>query len=336
MKKILVTGGAGFIGVNLVRMIIKERPDWEVINYDKLTYAGNLESLKDIEDDPRYTFIHGDITDSKTVSEVMKDCWGVLHLAAESHVDRSIEDPGPFLNTNVIGTRAMLDAALNNNIERFVQVSTDEVYGSLKPEEPAFTENHPIKPNSPYSASKAAGDLLARAYFVTYGLPVITTRCSNNYGPCQFPEKLIPLLINNALNDKAIPVYGDGMQVRDWIFVEDHCRGLIEVLEQGKPGEIYNMGGNCEMHNIDLVKLLLKELGKPESLITFVKDRLGHDRRYAMNSQKIKEELGWEPKWSFEKAIKATVTWYGTNLSWVKSVISGEYMEYYKRQYENR
>jgi len=335
-RRILVTGGAGFIGVNLIRLILKEKSDWEIVNFDALTYAGNLTSLQDIESNPRYRFIHGDVTDAATVSKAMEGCWGVLHLAAESHVDRSIEDPGPFLNTNVIGTRTMLDAALKHEIKHYVQVSTDEVYGSLKPDEPAFTESSGFFPNSPYSASKASGDLLARAYFVTYGLPVTITKCSNNYGPYQFPEKLIPLLIHNALKDEPIPVYGDGMQIRDWIYVEDHCRGLVEVLENGRPGDVYNLGGNCEMPNLDLIKLILNELGKPESLITFVKDRLGHDRRYAMNCSKIERELGWKPRHRFNGAIRDTIRWYKANTEWVDAVISGEYLEYYKRQYIDR
>ncbi len=335
-RRVLVTGGAGFIGCNLVRYVLRERPDWEVVNLDALTYAGNLESLRDVEDHRNYTFIKGDITDAATVLKAIEGCWGVLHLAAESHVDRSILDPGPFLTTNVLGTRVMLDAALQCGVERFVQVSTDEVYGSLSPNDPPFTESHQLEPNSPYSASKAAGDLLARAYWVTYKLPVIITRCSNNYGPYQFPEKLIPLLLNNALSNQNIPIYGDGQQVRDWIYVEDHCRGLLTALEQGKPGETYNLGGNSELKNLELVKLLLRELGKPESLIRFVKDRPGHDRRYAMDIGKTKRELGWEPLFRFEDAIISTIVWYRENSSWVNSVISGEYRDYYRKQYENR
>lgn len=335
-RKILVTGGAGFIGCNLVRMILNDKPDWEVVNLDLLTYAGNLASLSDVEENPRYKFIRGDVADADAVNRAMEGCRGVLHLAAESHVDRSIEDPGPFLKTNIIGTRVMLDAARKYNVERFVQVSTDEVYGSLEPEDPAFTERNHLLPNSPYSASKASADLLGRAYYKTFELPVVITRCSNNYGPYQFPEKLIPLLIRNALADKPIPVYGDGQQVRDWIYVDDHCRALVAVLENGVPGETYNIGGNNEIANLDLVKLLLRELRKPESLITFVKDRPGHDRRYAINDAKIKQQLGWEPQFSFKKAIPETVRWYLDNNKWVESVITGEYMEYYERQYVKR
>lgn len=335
-RRILVTGGAGFIGCNLVKLILREQPEWEVVNFDLLTYAGNLVSLSDIENNPRYRFIRGDVADPKAVTEAVKGCWGVLHLAAESHVDRSISDPGPFLTTNVMGTRVMLDVAMNEGVERFVQVSTDEVYGSLNSDDPPFTETHHLQPNSPYSASKASGDLLARAYHVTYGLPVMVTRCSNNYGPYHFPEKLLPLMIRNALIDRQIPVYGDGMQVRDWIYVEDHCRGLIKVLEEGIPGETYNMGGKCEMRNLDLVKLVLGKLRKPESLITFVKDRPGHDRRYAMDNSKIEAELDWKPEYSFAEGIDLTLSWYRDNKDWVDSVITGDYLEYYSKQYGDR
>ncbi|NQU06214.1 MAG: dTDP-glucose 4,6-dehydratase [Calditrichaeota bacterium] len=335
LKKILITGGAGFIGVNLIKLILREYPDYHVVNYDLLTYAGNLVSLADIENDPRYTFVKGDVSDSDAVNAAMDGCWGVLHLAAESHVDRSILDATPFLNTNVIGTMVMLEATRKHGIERYIQISTDEVYGSLKPEDPAFTETNRLFPNSPYSASKAGADLLVRSYFKTYDLPVIITRCSNNYGPYMFPEKLIPLLINNALHDKPIPVYGDGRQIRDWLYVEDHCRAIMTTLENGQPGEMYNIGGNNEIMNIDLVKTLLRELNKPESLIEFVKDRPGHDRRYAIDSSKIKNELGWEPQYKLEDAMQKTVTWYLNNKEWIDSVISGEYMEYYSKQYGN-
>ncbi|MBT3231191.1 MAG: dTDP-glucose 4,6-dehydratase [Calditrichaeota bacterium] len=336
MKKVMITGGAGFIGVNLIRYILAEKPDWHIINFDMLTYAGNLASLASVEKNPNYTFVRGDVTDTDAVNRAMKDCWGVMHLAAESHVDRSIDDPGPFLNTNVIGTQKLLDAARGHKIEKFLQVSTDEVYGSLSKDDPPFTEDNHLDPNSPYSASKTSGDLLAKAYHATYGLPVVISRCSNNYGPYQFPEKLIPLLINNAKQDKPIPVYGDGMQVRDWIYVTDHCRGLVDIFEKGRTGEVYNLGGNSEMYNLDLIKLVLKEMKKSESLITFVKDRLGHDRRYAMDNSKITSELGWEPQFKFEDAIKMTVNWYLNNLDWVNQVISGDYLEYYKRQYVER
>jgi len=335
-RRVLVTGGAGFIGCNLVRLILTERPDWEVVNLDLLTYAGNLTSLADVEDHPRYRFIRGDVAEPVDVAKAMEGCWGVLHLAAESHVDRSILDPGPFLRTNIIGTRVMLDAARQCGVERFVQVSTDEVYGSLQPEDPAFTEMNRLLPNSPYSASKAGADLLVRAYYKTFELPVVITRCSNNFGPYQFPEKLLPLLIRNALADKEIPVYGDGLQVRDWIFVEDHCRALVEVLEKGRTGETYNIGGNCEMRNLDIIRKVLEELGKPESLITFVKDRPGHDRRYAMDNGRIELELGWTPAHTFAEALPKTVQWYLDNLEWVQSVVTGGYLEYYQRQYAGR
>lgn len=336
MRRVMVTGGAGFIGSNLVKLILREHPDIHVLNFDLLTYAGNLVSLSDVEDNPRYSFVRGDVSDLQAVKKAMEGCWAVLHLAAESHVDRSILDAGPFLNTNVIGTQVMLDAARFHKIERFIQISTDEVYGSLKPDDPAFTEQNRLKPNSPYSASKAAADLLVRAYEKTYDMHAVITRCSNNYGPYQFPEKLIPLLINNAMKDKPIPVYGDGQQVRDWLFVEDHCRAIITVMEKGVSGEIYNIGGNCEVVNLELVKMLLDELGKPESLITFVKDRPAHDRRYAMNIDKITGELGWKPEHTLSQALPKTVKWYLDNEEWIGCVLSGEYMEYYKKQYGDR
>ncbi|MCF7810639.1 dTDP-glucose 4,6-dehydratase [bacterium] len=333
LKKILVTGGAGFIGVNLIKLILRDYPDYHVINFDALTYAGNLVSLADVENNPRYTFIKGDVANREAVNNAIEGCWGVLHLAAESHVDRSILDAAPFLNTNVIGTMTILDAMRKHNLKRYVQVSTDEVYGALKPDDPEFSETNRLLPNSPYSASKAGADLLVRSYFKTYDLPVIITRCSNNYGPYQFPEKLIPLLISNALQDKPIPVYGDGCQIRDWLYVEDHCRALMTVFEKGMPGEIYNIGGNNEIMNLDLVKTLLRQIGKPESLIESVKDRPGHDRRYAINSSRIKNELGWEPQYKLEDAMQKTVAWYLENDDWIDSVISGDYMEYYNKQY---
>ncbi len=335
IRRIMITGGAGFIGSNLVKYILREYPAYHVVNFDLLTYAGNLLSLSDVEDHPHYTFIRGDVSDPTAVNTAMDGCWGVLHLAAETHVDRSILDATPFLQTNLIGTHVMIEAAKQHEVERFVQVSTDEVYGSLKPDDPAFTEDNRLKPNNPYAASKAGADLLVRTYVKTHGLPAVITRCSNNYGPYHFPEKLIPLLVRNALKDKPIPVYGDGRQVRDWLYVEDHCRAIITTLEKGLPGEIYNIGGNNEVMNIDLVKMLLKELGKPESLIEFVKDRPGHDRRYAIDSSKIKAELGWEPKYLICDAMPETVQWYMENEEWIEGVISGEYMEYYSKQYGN-
>lgn len=329
----MITGGAGFIGSNLIKLILKERPEWEIVNFDLLTYAGNLESLADVENHPHYRFIRGDVTDTKAVDEVMEGCGAVFHLAAESHVDRSILDPGPFLRTNVIGTQYLLDAARRHKVERFIQVSTDEVYGSLQPDDPPFTENHLLQPNSPYSASKAGADLLVRSYVKTYDFPAIITRCSNNYGPYQFPEKVIPLGLRNALRNEPIPVYGDGLQVRDWIYVEDHCRALIDVMEKGRLGAVYNIGGNAEMRNIDLIKILLRESGKSESLFTYIKDRPGHDRRYAMNNSLIEQELGWKPIHSFPEALSQTIRWYQENSRWVESVVTGEYMKYYKRQY---
>jgi len=336
LKRILITGGAGFIGSNLIRFLLGERPDWELVNLDALTYAGNLQSLADVEAHPRYRFVKGDICDSEVVRAAMEGCSGVFHLAAESHVDRSILDAAPFLRTNVLGTQVLLEMARQIGVGRFLLVSTDEVYGSLSPDDPPFHEDLPLAPNSPYSASKAGADLLAKAYFATYGLPVVITRCSNNYGPYQFPEKLIPLIIRNALSDRIIPVYGDGMQVRDWIYVEDHCRGLLNAFERGKPGEVYNLGGHAEMPNIAIVRQALAALGKPESLIRHVTDRPGHDRRYAMATDRAEKELGWRPGHRFEEALPATIRWYVENADWIESVASGAYQEYYHRQYGKR
>jgi len=333
--KILVTGGAGFIGSNFIRYMIKNY-DYKIINLDKLTYAGNLENLKGIENHPNYRFIKGDIADRQLVDEIFKEGIDfVVNFAAESHVDRSIEDPEIFLKTNVMGTQVLLDASKKYGTKKFIQISTDEVYGSLD-NGGYFTEETPLSPNSPYSASKASADLLVRAYYKTYGLPVNITRCSNNYGPYQFPEKLIPLMIINALSDRELPVYGDGLNIRDWLYVEDHVRAIDMVLHRGRIGEVYNIGGNNERANIEVVKLILKELGKPESLINFVKDRPGHDRRYAIDATKIKKELGWEPKVKFEDGIKMTIKWYIENKDWWQNIISGEYKEYYKRMYGER
>lgn len=332
----MITGGAGFIGSNLIKLLLKVDVDCEVVNFDALTYAGNLESLRELEFHPRYTFVKGDVTDKKAVLKAMEGCSGVFHLAAESHVDRSILDPGPFLSTNVIGTQMMLDAAREHKVERFIQVSTDEVYGSILPDDPPFTETNRLKPNSPYSASKASGDLLVRSYVKTYGFPGVITRCSNNFGPYQFPEKILPLFLRNLQWDEPVPVYGDGQQIRDWIYVDDHCRALIRVMERGRVGEIYNIGGRCELKNLDMVKMLLKALDKPESLIKFVTDRPGHDRRYAIDNSKIEAELGWKPKHSFSDALPKTIKWYCDNEEWVNSIISGDYLEYYERQYGSR
>ena len=304
--------------------MLKKYADVEIINLDSLTYAGNLENLEGIKLDKRYSFIKGDITVSKDVEPALKNVDSVVNFAAESHVDRSIEKAEVFFKTNVIGTHVLLECAKEHDIAKFIHVSTDEVYGSLG-SEGYFTEETPIAANSPYSASKASSDLLARAYHNTYGYPVIITRCSNNYGPNQFPEKLIPLIICQANEDKSIPVYGDGMNVRDWLYVEDHCKALDIVLQRGEPGEIYNIGGNNEWHNIEIVKLILKELKKPETLIEFVEDRLGHDRRYAIDSTKIKEKLGWLPSVPFENGINQTIKWYCDNKDWIERINNGQY-----------
>ncbi len=323
--KLLVTGGAGFIGSNFIRYYLKENPNDSIVNLDKLTYAGNLENLIDIEGDKRYKFVHGDITDFNLVDNLLKDEIDVvINFAAESHVDRSIDDPSPFLNTNITGTQLILESSRRNKIQRFIQVSTDEVYGSLDPIG-LFTERTALRPNSPYAASKASADLLTRAYFKTYSFPAIITRCSNNYGPYQFPEKLIPLFVTNALMDEPLPVYGDGLNIRDWLYVEDHCRAIDIVLKKGKEGEVYNIGGNTEKKNIEITDKILNILKKPLTLKKFVKDRLGHDRRYAIDSTKIKMELGWEPKYQFEDALRKTIQWYIDNKTWWERIKSGEY-----------
>jgi len=333
MEKILVTGGAGFIGSNFIRYMLQEHP-YQIINLDALTYCGNLENLRGVEDDPRYRFVRGSITDRKLVDDIIKDVDAVINFAAESHVDRSIEDPGIFLRTNVLGTQTLLESSRRHGVERFIQISTDEVYGSL--EKGYFTEETPLAPNSPYSASKASADLMVRAYHRTYGLPVNITRCSNNYGPYQFPEKLIPLMITNALENKPLPVYGDGMNVRDWIHVQDHCRAVDLVLHRGREGEVYNIGGNSERRNIEIVELIVRELGRDESLIRFVEDRPGHDRRYAIDASKIRNELGWKPLYSFEEGIRETIRWYIDNREWWENIKSGEYLRYYERMYGGR
>jgi len=334
--KILVTGGAGFIGSAFVRLAIAET-GWEIVNLDKLTYAGNLENLAAVESSERYRFVQGDIADAETVNSLVAETKpdAIVHFAAESHVDRSILSPEPVIQTNLSGTFRLLEAARINNVPRFVHISTDEVYGSLPPPEEA-TEKFALQPSSPYSASKAGSDMLALSYFVTFRLPVMVTRASNNYGPFQFPEKLIPLMIANAFEDRPLPVYGDGMQVRDWLFMEDHCRAVGAVLENGRPGEIYNIGGNCSLPNLELVRKLLALAGKPESLIQFVKDRPGHDRRYALSSEKILRETGWRPRVDFESGLARTIEWYRANAAWVARVRSGEYRTYYERNYANR
>lgn len=333
--KLLVTGGAGFIGSNFIRHILKEHPGWHIVNLDKLTYAGNLENLKDVEDNPRYRLVRGDIADRELVDRLFREEKFdlVANLAAESHVDRSILDPVPFIETNLKGTQVLLEVARQHGIRKFLQVSTDEVYGSLGPDDPPFTEESPIRPNSPYSASKAAADLMCRAYFVTYGLPVVITRCSNNYGPYQHPEKFIPTIILNALADKPIPVYGDGQNVRDWIHVEDHCRALDLVLQKGQAGEVYNVGAKNEHNNLDIVKTILRLMNKPESLITFVKDRPGHDRRYAIEPSKIEAALSWQPRVDFTSGLKDLITWYIEHRPWWERVKSGEYRMYAARWY---
>lgn len=332
MTKILITGGAGFIGSNFVKYINDKYPDYEIVNFDLLTYCGNLENLKGIEFNDNYSFVKGNISDKDLVSDTIKDCDYIVNFAAESHVDRSIKDPEIFIKSNVLGTQVLLNAALNEGIEKYVQISTDEVYGSLG-QTGYFTEETPLQPNSPYSASKASGDLITRAYYQTFEMPVNITRCSNNYGPYQFPEKLIPLMISNALENKDLPVYGDGKNIRDWLHVYDHCTAIDLVLHDGKPGEVYNIGGNNEKRNIEIVKLILKYLDKDDSLIKFVDDRLGHDRRYAIDSTKIQEELGWKPKYTFETGIKETIEWYLENQDWMEQVKSGEYQEYYRKMY---
>jgi dTDP-glucose 4,6-dehydratase len=334
---VLVTGGCGFIGSNFVKYMLETHSDYKIVNLDKLTYAGNLENLSDVGDNPCYHFVKGDICNRSEVEECVKKFQVdvIVNFAAESHVDRSITGPAIFIETNVAGTNVMLDAAKEFGIKRFVQISTDEVYGSLN-EVGKFTELTPLHPNSPYSASKAAADLLVLAYHHTFGLPVVITRCSNNYGPYQFPEKLIPLMIANALDNKPLPVYGDGKNVRDWLFVKDHCIAIDVVLRKGKLGEVYNIGGNNEAANIDIVKLLLKKLIKSESLIKYVKDRLGHDRRYAIDANKIKTELGWQPSITFEQGLEQTVDWYLKNELWWRRIISGEYQQYYQKMYGNR
>jgi dTDP-glucose 4,6-dehydratase len=331
---VLVTGGAGFIGSNLIRYIIAHR-DWRVVNLDALTYAGNLENLRDIERNERYHFVHGRIEDAALVRRVLEqyNVGGIIHCAAESHVDRSILSAEPFIETNVRGTLVLLEAARAHGVERFIHVSTDEVYGSLGPHDPPFTEESPLRPNSPYAASKAAADCLVRAFVHTYGFPAIITRCSNNYGPYQFPEKLIPLMITNALENKPLPVYGDGQQVRDWIYVEDHCRGLVAAYERGRVGETYNFGGQSERRNIEVVRAILRALGKPESLIEYVADRPGHDRRYAIDCRKALQELGWAPTVAFEEGLERTIDWYQRNQAWIDSVRTGDYRRYYQEQY---
>ncbi len=349
MKTILITGGAGFIGSNFVKLMLDRHPEYKTINIDALTYAGNLETLKDIDTNPNYEFIKADIRNREQIEDIFRnnEITAVVNFAAESHVDRSIEDPEIFLTTNILGTQVLLDTAKKYwKIDpadkystdykpgvKFLQVSTDEVYGALG-ETGMFVETMPLMPNSPYSASKASADMIVRAYHETYGMPVNITRCSNNYGPYQFPEKLIPLMINNCLEGKDLPVYGDGMQVRDWLHVSDHCAAIDTVLHKGIDGEVYNIGGNNEKANIELVKLIINTLGKSEDLIKYVKDRPGHDRRYAIDNTKITTELGWTPAYTFEQGIKETIQWYLDNNEWAENILSGDYAKYYDEMYK--
>lgn len=328
MKRILVTGGAGFIGCWIIKHLLNAYPDVEVTNLDALTYAGNLENLTDIADDPRYHFVHGDIRDAQLVDSLMADTDGCIHAAAETHVDRSITQPNLFVETNVLGTQVLLDAAKRNGVRKFVLVSTDEVYGTLDLDtDDLFTEETPLKPNSPYAASKAGADLLTQAYFETYGFPINITRCGNNYGPYQYPEKLIPLFILKLQRDEKVPVYGDGLNVRDWIHVEDHAKGVVKVLFDGKPGEIYNLGANNQRNNMQITKALLHLLEKGDEAIEYVADRPGHDRRYALDTQKVRRELGWSHEHPFEAALAQTVAWYDENPVWIENVIERQTRE---------
>ncbi|MGB7161198.1 MAG: dTDP-glucose 4,6-dehydratase [Tepidisphaeraceae bacterium] len=341
MRTILVTGAAGFIGSNFVRMLQQRRENVKLIAFDKLTYAGNLANLDGLLDDGRVTFVKGDICDPDVVAAAFDDhgVTEVVHFAAESHVDRSIMGSGPFVQTNVVGTQVLLDVSRAKNVQKFLQVSTDEVYGTLPEDKPEikFTEETPLQPNSPYSASKAAGDCLVRSYFHTFHMPVLITRCSNNYGPYHFPEKMIPLFVTNLMEGKQVPLYGDGMNIRDWLYVEDHCDAIWTVLNKGRFGEVYNIGGNNEITNRKITETILREMGKDwDRSVKYVKDRPGHDRRYAIDATKIQRELGWWPKHKFEDAIKTTIAWFGKNESWWRSIKSGEYLTYYQTQYAGR
>jgi dTDP-glucose 4,6-dehydratase len=333
--KIFVTGGAGFIGSNFIRHVLSLNKGYQVVNYDKLTYAGNLANLTSLAENPNYSFVRGDICDAGAAEEAMRGCNAVVHFAAESHVDRSIYEPAPVIETNVTGTFVMLQVARNLHIERFVHISTDEVYGDMAPG--AFAnEDSPLTPSSPYSASKAASDLLVRSYVRTYGFPGVITRSSNNYGPYQFPEKFLPLMITNIFNDKPLPIYGDGKQQRDWLHVEDNCRGVLAVLERGRIGEVYNIGGLDVEENLTIVHKLLRMIGKPETLLSYVKDRPGHDRRYALHCDKMEKDLGWKPVVPLDEGLRQTIDWYKSNAQWMAGVRDGEYLSYYDKYYENR
>ena len=333
--KIFITGGAGFIGSNFIRHLLGLGKGYSVVNYDKLTYAGNLANLDSVAKDPNYRFAKGDICDAAAVEAAMAGCDAVVHFAAESHVDRSIYEPAAAIETNVTGTFVLLQVARKLGVARFVHISTDEVYGDILPD--AFAEeNSPIEPSSPYSASKAGSDLLVRSYVRTYGFPGIITRSSNNYGPYQFPEKFLPLLITNALDDKALPIYGDGKQQRDWLHVEDNCRGILAVLERGRIGEVYNIGGLDILENLTMAKRLLRAMGKPEALLSYVKDRPGHDRRYALKCDKIERELGWKPTIALDEGLRRTIDWYKKSVAWLDGVRGGDYRAYYEKYYENR
>jgi dTDP-glucose 4,6-dehydratase len=331
MQKFLVTGGAGFIGSNYIRYLLRKYNDVEIINLDKLTYAGNLDNLREFEKNPRYRFVQGDICDEKLVNQLAAEVDAVVNFAAESHVDRSIGSPDDFIHTDVFGAFVLLEAARKHKIKKFIQISTDEVYGSIL--NGSFKETDALMPSSPYSASKAGADRLAYSYFVTYGVPAIITRCSNNFGPFQYPEKLIPLFVTNALENKALPIYGDGQNVRDWIYVEDHCDAIDFILERGENGEAYNIGGGNERNNLEITEIILAALNKPKSLVTFVTDRLGHDRRYSLDSSKL-EALGWKPKHEFHSALEFTIDWYVKNRWWWEKLKSGEYLEFYKKHYK--
>jgi dTDP-glucose 4,6-dehydratase len=333
--KIFVTGGAGFIGSNFITHVVGLSQGHSVVNFDKLTYAGNLANLDSVADSPQYTFIKGDICDPAAVEAAMAGCQTVVHFAAESHVDRSIYEPAPVIETNVSGTFVLLQIARKLNIKKFVHVSTDEVYGDMAPR--AFAdENSPLQPSSPYSASKASSDLIVRSYVRTFAFPAVITRASNNYGPFQFPEKFLPLMITNALDDKPLPIYGDGKQERDWLHVKDHCRGILEVLERGRIGEVYNIGGLDVLENLTMARRLLRAIGKTESLLSYVKDRPGHDRRYALKCDKMERELGWKPAITLDEGLRETIDWYRANTKWMAGVRGGGYLTYYQKYYENR